>query len=88
MLPELKCNWNRIDVVPLPPGGLATGSMQLSMVDAANWHEELIAHSAPERARLCESEVMRIGRQTAADETCLSQHVPPVFLIAQANYFS
>src|SRR3984893_3478817 len=62
--------------------------MQLSMVDSANRDDELVAHTAPECARLCKGEMMRIRGHAAAHEARLSQHESPVILIAQANRFS
>jgi hypothetical protein len=56
--------------------------MQLSVVDSANRDEELVTHSASERTRLREGEMMRIRGHAAADETGLSQYISPVFLIA------
>ena len=60
LLPELERNWKRVDVVPLPPCAFIAGAMQLSVVDSANRDEELVTHSASERARLREGEMMRI----------------------------
>src|SRR6266550_894193 len=62
--------------------------MQLSMMDSADRDDELVAHTAPECARLCKGEMMRIRRHAAAHEARLSQHESPVILIAQANRFS
>ena len=58
------------------------------MVDPADRHDELVAHTAPECTRLCKGEMMRIRRHAAADEACLSQHESQVILIVQANRFS
>ena len=58
------------------------------MVDPADRHDELVAHTAPECTRLCKGEMMRIRRHAAADEARLSQHESPVILIVQANRFS
>src|SRR5206468_711508 len=60
-------------------------AMQLAMVDSADRHDELVAHSASERAGLGKGQVMRIGGDTATHKARLPQHEFPVVLIAQAN---
>jgi len=62
--------------------------MELTVVDPADRDDEFVAHSAPECARLCEGEVVRIRRHAAADEARLAQYESSVVLIAQANRFS
>jgi hypothetical protein len=62
--------------------------MQLAVVNPADRDDELVAHPASEGAGLCEGEVMRVGRHTAAHEASLSQHESPMVLIPQANRFS
>jgi hypothetical protein len=62
--------------------------MELTVVDPADRDDEFVAHSAPECARLCEGEVVRIRWHAAADEARLSQYESSVVLIAQANRFS
>src|ERR1700730_15427210 len=59
--------------------------MKLTMVHPAKWYSELITHSAPECARLCKGEVMRVRWHAAAHEARLTQHEFPVVLVAQAN---
>ena len=43
-----------------------SGAMELAVMGPADRHDELIAHSAPECARLREGEVMRVRRYAAA----------------------
>src|SRR5215831_10343008 len=62
--------------------------MKLTVVDPANRHGELVAHSASKRARLGKREVMRIRRRTAAHKASLLLHELPVVLIAQAHRFA
>jgi hypothetical protein len=69
--PEPECDWKRIDVELPPPCGLVTRAMQLAMVGPADRHDELVAHSASERTRLGEGQVVRIGGHTAANEARL-----------------
>ena len=81
LLPEPESYWNRIDVEPAPPCSLVTRAMKLAMVDPADRYDELVAHSASERAGLDKGEMMRIGWRTAAHEARLSQHEFAVVLI-------
>ena len=62
--------------------------MQLAMMEPADWHDELVAHSACEGARLCEGEVVRVRRHTATHKARLPQHESSMVLIAQANRFA
>jgi hypothetical protein len=62
--------------------------MELAVVGPANRDDEFVAYPASECAGLCEGEMMRIRRQTAAHKTGLSQHELLVVLIAQANRFT
>src|SRR5438876_1101140 len=61
---------------------------QVSRWPSADRDDELVTRTAPECARLCKGEMMRIRRHAAAHEARLSQHESPVILIAQANRFS
>src|SRR5262249_60721903 len=62
VLPELERDWKRVDVELLPPCGLIARAMKLAVVDPANRHDELVAHSVSKRTRLGKREVMRIRR--------------------------
>src|SRR4051812_36223685 len=62
--------------------------MQLAMMEPADRDCELVAHSASERARLCEGEVMRIRWDATAYEARLPQHESSVIFVAQANRFA
>jgi hypothetical protein len=88
VLPELECDWKWIDVELLPPCGLITRAMKLAVMNPANRHGELVAHSVSQRTRLGKREVMRIRRHAAAHKTGLPQHEPPVALIAQPDGFA
>jgi hypothetical protein len=56
--------------------------MQLAVVNPADRDDELVTHAASQGARLCEGEVVWVGRHAAAHEARLPQHVPPVVFIA------
>jgi hypothetical protein len=62
--------------------------MQLPVMEPADRHDELVAHSASEGPRLGEREVVRVRRHTAAHKARLPQHESSVVLIAQANRFA
>src|SRR6516162_64081 len=71
VLPKPQRHWNRINVESLPPCGFVSGAMELAVMRPADRHDELIAHSAPECARLGEGEVMRVRRYAAAHQARL-----------------
>ena len=71
LLPQFFSDFERIKVAILPPGDFITGLMQLSMVPTAERHCEFIADLQPDRARLCEAQMVRIGRLPSADKTRL-----------------
>ena len=48
--------------------------MQLAMVPAAQGNRELVAHLATERPLLRETQMMRVGRRSAADQKRLTRH--------------
>src|SRR5262249_31073351 len=60
VLPEPERNWKRINVDLLPPRGLITLAMKLSVVGPTNRDGELVAHSVSECTRLHKREMMRI----------------------------
>ena len=88
VLPEPQSNWQRIDVELLPPCGLVTRAVKLTVMDPANRHGELVAHSASKRARLGKREVMGIRGRAAAHKASLLLHELPVVLMAQADRFA
>jgi hypothetical protein len=88
LLPEPQCDWKRIDVELLPPGGFVTGAMKLAMMDPADRDDELVAHAAAEGAGLREGEVMRIRRHAPAHQARLPNYKLPVVFVAEANRFA
>jgi hypothetical protein len=62
--------------------------MQLAMMDSADRHDELVAHSPSERPRLDKGQVVRIRWHAAAHKAGLPEHEPAVLLTAQANRFA
>jgi hypothetical protein len=86
-LPQLSRHRGRIDLDLVPPGSFIAASVELAMMDAAQWDGELIADLASERARLRESEMMGILGAPPADEARLQRHELAVSLIAFARLF-
>ena len=60
LLPELECDWKRINVQTAPPSSLVAGAMQLAMMYPAYRDGELVTHSASQCTRLRKGEVVRI----------------------------
>ena len=71
LLPKPLGNLQGVDFQILPPGHFIAGLMQLPMMTAAEGYGELVADFETEGSGLCETQVMRIGRLTAADDAGL-----------------
>jgi hypothetical protein len=71
LFPKLAGDLDRINAGLLPPGLLVADAVNRAVMRAAQWDGEFIAGFAAERARLNESEVMRIRRLAAAQEARL-----------------
>ena len=71
LLPQPFGDWQGIDLQTFPPGHLIACLMQLPMMTAAKGYGELVADFETEGSGLCETQVMRIGRLTAADDAGL-----------------
>src|SRR6516165_8812275 len=84
-LPQLECDWNRINIEPAPPRDLVPRAMKLPVVDPADRDDELVAYATSECAGLCEGEVMGVRGHAAADEAGLPQHESSMVFIPQAN---
>ena len=84
MLPESTGYCDRVDFGVLPPGRLVTDPVQQPVMDAAQRNRELIAHLAPERARLHVLKVMRVAGPAAADEAGLLGDVAQMLTVAMA----
>jgi hypothetical protein len=55
--------------------------MNFTVMTTAQWDRELITYLASERSALCKSEVVRVGRSTAANQTrmsCDEFHMPSI----------
>ena len=71
LLPKPLGNLQCVDVQILPPCHFIAGLMQRPMMTAAEGYGELVADFETEGSGLCETQVMRIGRLTAADDAGL-----------------
>jgi hypothetical protein len=69
--PEHASDGGRIYPSLAPPSGFISAAMHFAMMSAAEWDRELVAHLAAKRRRLRKSQVVGIGRTTAADQTWL-----------------
>ena len=68
----------------LPPRSFTTVAMELAVVRATEWHRELIADLAAERARLREAQMVWIGGPATADQARLLHHMPDMIAVANA----
>jgi hypothetical protein len=59
--------------------------MNFAVMSTAQWHRELITHLASKRSALCKSEVVRIGRTPAANQTRMSCDEFHVLSIADSS---
>ena len=71
LFPEPFGDFQRFDLEISPPCHLIAGLMQLTMMTATERDGELVTDFETQRSRLSKSQVMRIGRLTAADEAGL-----------------
>jgi hypothetical protein len=84
--PQTLRNLHRLYVGGLPPFLFVAAAMEVTVVDAAQRHCELIANLAPKCARLPKLDVMRIGRTPAADHARERAHEVPMRFIAFADW--
>src|SRR5665213_407500 len=68
LFPESLGDFQRFDLEISPPCHLIAGLMQLTMMTATERDGELVTDFETQRSRLSKSQVMRIGRLTAANE--------------------
>jgi hypothetical protein len=69
--PEASRDFQGIHPVTVPPRAFIAGLVHLPVMPAAKRYRELIAHLETDGSRLCEPQVMRIGRLPTADEARL-----------------
>jgi hypothetical protein len=89
LFPKLAGDLERVDASLLPPGLLVADAMNRAVMRAAQRDGEFIASLAAERARLHESDVVRIRRLAAAQEARLLGHkskMVPVAIAARRSH--
>jgi hypothetical protein len=63
-------------------------TMEDPMMGPAQWDRIFIANPAAEGARLGESQMMGVGRPSAADQAWLRRHEPEMRAVAVAAWFA
>ena len=81
-LPKTSRDLQGIHPLAFPPRAFIAGLVQLPVMPAAKRDRELITHLETNGSRLCEPQVMGIGRLPAADEARLSGNEFQVCLVA------
>ncbi len=79
-----RCN-EGIDGAFLPPCDFVSVTMDVTVMNPAQGHRELVAHLQPHRPRLGKSEVVGVGGASAADQTWLRRHEFEMNFIAQPS---
>ena len=83
--PQRKRNGQGFDTGFSPPCGLVTVSVDLTVMEPADGHNELVADLSAERTGLGEAQVMWVGRGATAQEAGLGRYELAVLLVAQAD---
>jgi hypothetical protein len=74
----------RVDAELVPPSCFIPDAVDLTMVNAAERHRELVAHLATKRTRLCKPKVMCIRGLTPTDKAGLRGNELTMFFVADA----
>jgi hypothetical protein len=69
--PKQRRHFKRLDALLQPPRLFVTNSVNFVMMRSAHGDGKLVADLASKRSQLRKSQMMRIGRSSAADETRL-----------------
>ena len=77
-----------IDRPSLPPGDLVSVAMDVTVMNSAQGHGELVAHLQPHRPRLGKSEVVGVGWASSADQTRLRRHEFEMGFITQSTWLA
>ena len=83
--PQSMCRPEWLNAELCPPCCFVATSMNFAVMSTAQWHRELITHLASKRSALCKSEVVRIGRLPAANQTRMSCDEFHVLSIADSS---
>src|SRR5262249_54408473 len=71
VLPELFCNWQRIDFMLQPPVSFISCRVVFGVMYGAKRHSEFIAHLECQSSRLRIPDMVRLRRRAAANDTRL-----------------
>jgi hypothetical protein len=85
LAPESVCHPERFNAGLCPPCCFVAISMNFAVMPAAQGHRELITYPSSECSALCKSEVVRIGRTPAANQTRMSCDEFHVLSIADSS---
>src|SRR6516165_10228029 len=83
--PQRAGGCQRIYAGVLPPRSFIAAAMHLTVMRAAEWHRELIAHLTAEGTTLCEPQVMRIRGLSTTNQALLFHDVPDMLAITNAT---
>src|ERR1700756_2597810 len=87
MPPKPKRDRERINIDPLPPGGLVTVPVNFAVMGTAHWNREFVANLAAHRARLCKADVVGVRGRATAHKARLGGNKLTVGLVAYAYGF-
>jgi hypothetical protein len=88
LLPEDRRNGKGINALALPPGAFIAAPMELTMMQPAQRHSELVADLAAQRAGFRKFEVVSIGGAPSTDEAALAGNKLEMVAIALAYRFA
>jgi hypothetical protein len=84
-LPKFSRDPERIDWVLCPPRRFVAAHVEFAVVNAAEGHREFVTDLAPERGRLGETNMMRIGRLSPTHEARVRRNKRPMIRVALAS---
>ena len=87
LVPESECEWNRINLVGLPPSRLIAFEVELAVVEATERNGELVADFHADGSGLGKAQMVRIGRHTTAHKARLAWDKLSMLLVAQPDAF-
>jgi hypothetical protein len=77
-----------IDRLSFPPGEFVSMAMDVTVMDSAQWHRELVAYLEAHRAGLGESQMVRVSGASPADQTWLRCHELEVGFVAEPTHLA
>jgi hypothetical protein len=86
--PQLPSNYDRLNLVGLPPRGLVTMTVEGAMVTSAQRDCVFVANPPAKSARLRKSQMMSVRRPSAAYEARVRRYEPKVRTVAVAARFA